>query len=397
MFNVERFNQAITSPRGKIILIALNILLILAVAGSSFLKPAINWDVLGYAGAVNSFYTDSASEIHAAAYSDTKAFALKHPDSWEDLLTANPYRERMAANPNAFVDQLSYFKNRIVYTTAVDALSYITRNITFSTLIISAVSIIFVNLIILFYSVKNFDNWPAFLLVSLFTISPFLIDISRLSTPDAMFALFLLLAVVLLLNNKEYWAIVPLIIGVGVRYEIIIFNVLLSVSLLIMWFINKHHRKYLIISLILLISLPIKLYLDIRYESSGYLTVYYHTFVERIDYPSSWSGNVPISVFVKTFLKKGVVEGLFNGRLWLISALSIYLLYRVHWKTLFHRMSDTISMCLIGFLVLRIVLFPLVGSRVLTPVFISIVMVLLSTRVTQHQPDLGKISRTELT
>ena len=91
------------------------------VAACSLLRPAYNWDVLPYVALASETPAMSAAERHEVAYRLVEAAA---PGSDWALLTADgAYRVQMAADAEAFDNQLGMYRIKPAYIHAARALA----------------------------------------------------------------------------------------------------------------------------------------------------------------------------------------------------------------------------------------------------------------------------------
>lgn len=112
---VLRMLAALWSRWGALVS-ALSIVGFLAVVlAIDWLRPEHNWDTLAYLGVVARDWLGmmSAADIHAYAY-DTVRNAVE-PDQYAILTQIDAYRERMAADPDAFVSMLGMYDVKWLY------------------------------------------------------------------------------------------------------------------------------------------------------------------------------------------------------------------------------------------------------------------------------------------
>lgn len=96
----------------------------------------INWDALGYAGVAYERYYEDDQALHAAVYQDL-ASTVSQVD-YERLTASSSYRSTTAADPEAFIQQLPYYKIRLLHSYAIQALHAMGVNVFHAAVYVSA-------------------------------------------------------------------------------------------------------------------------------------------------------------------------------------------------------------------------------------------------------------------
>lgn len=87
----------------------------------AILNPLDIWDMLGYAASVHSLNGVEISELHATVYADIKAHVTA--TAYLDLTSSDSYRMTMALDPEAFSQQIPFYKIRLLFILLLDALT----------------------------------------------------------------------------------------------------------------------------------------------------------------------------------------------------------------------------------------------------------------------------------
>lgn len=102
----------------------------------SLLHPYDVWDMLGYAAAVQSLNGADISEIHATVFADFKTHTTAA--TYQELTTSTPYRMTMSTSPDAFSQQIPFYKIRLLYVLLLVAMTHMGFEVFESMHIVSA-------------------------------------------------------------------------------------------------------------------------------------------------------------------------------------------------------------------------------------------------------------------
>lgn len=87
----------------------------------ALLNPFDVWDMLGYAASVHSLNGIEISELHATVFTDFEAHASAA--AYKELTASSSYRMTMSTDPEAFSQQIPFYKIRLLYVLLLDALT----------------------------------------------------------------------------------------------------------------------------------------------------------------------------------------------------------------------------------------------------------------------------------
>lgn len=84
---------------------------------NAVMRPGVGWDTLGYIGSAYSLKTSDKNEIHRLVYGDLRDEVPA--GTFGQLVGGNPRRSIVARDPEAFNQQLPFYKIRIVYNALI--------------------------------------------------------------------------------------------------------------------------------------------------------------------------------------------------------------------------------------------------------------------------------------
>jgi len=102
-------------------------------------KPAYNWDIIGYVGAVRQAQGLSGAELHDSVFTAVKAGVRDW--AYEEMTTSNSYRRGIASDPAALEQSLSFYSIRFAYCGAIRLAESLGMPIVYATHFISALAV----------------------------------------------------------------------------------------------------------------------------------------------------------------------------------------------------------------------------------------------------------------
>ncbi|HEY0434058.1 MAG TPA: hypothetical protein VGC95_09310, partial [Chitinophagaceae bacterium] len=166
--------------------------IVLLMAVYCYLRPLYNWDALPYGYIVLSMQGRSAGSAHREVY---KTLDRQVPPLPARALadSSNKYRWKMAADPEAFRAQLPFYTVKPLYLLTI-YLSFVAGLPLFDAVHLASVVAFAGIAILLIIGMKKFTSaWVAATISLCLVLSPPFIEAAKLSSPDALSALFLLL------------------------------------------------------------------------------------------------------------------------------------------------------------------------------------------------------------
>ncbi len=238
-------------------------------------QPEYNWDIIPYIACAKSLQTDDPAQIHSFAYSEieksegTRMYAM--PGSKWDT----PYRALMRDSDAAFARQLPFYRIRAVYILLIYLFYAAGGSIIFATHFISALAAFAAAWIIFLIARRWFARpYQYGILPVAFALG--MLEVARLSTPDALALLIIMSAVAGFLSGSVlFYFTVPLMIFV--RSDLLILAILFCLSAL---FVPGFRRSFVWIAIISSIAAFAFLHWYFRYP--GWAAVFRSTFLDRL-------------------------------------------------------------------------------------------------------------------
>jgi hypothetical protein len=293
---------------------------VLVIAGVSWAKPQLNWDMLAYVAIVDSWNGAAPVDAHAAAYADAGQFAAgRGLDAAMAALREGFYRQTVAADAEAFEEQLPFYRIRPLYLLVVAACAKLTGTVSAATVLVSVLSVASFSLGLLWYAVRTLGAVPGSVLGGLFALAPTTTDVASLSSPDALLMLLTGVAAMLFMGSRPLFAASLLSLGVLVRTELVVFDICLAAAwTAVAW---RQPRSGMVAAILAGSVLPVAA-VNAWAGNYGYTVLYRFTFVDRfVPHPARLLGeSIPAMSFLHNIVF-GVRYSLGNGGLWIALAL----------------------------------------------------------------------------
>jgi hypothetical protein len=319
------------------------------------LHPRHNWDMIPYMGCVIQKTTPTSETCHAETY---KILRQELGDKEFDKLSDNEYTLTMESNHEAFAENLPYYTIRIVYVSIINFFYQLGVPLSFSTVLPSLISIFFIILTLFFVLNKELKNSLVASVISLIILflSP-TIYMARLSTPDSLSALFLILISVAYLYRTNWFLLFLLMtVSIMIRTD----NVIWCLLLLLFETFSSSEKKNKGLMLLFMFGLTsVYLTINFLYSNGGWEVLFYSTFIERQNFPLSQTPPLIIGQYIRTMITQTP-----KFLPWiLLIFLGFYYLKIKNLKTLLmNRGSKIILVCILSFLS-KFVLFPSFDAR----------------------------------
>ena len=261
-------------------------------------KPALNWDMIGYAAAAKHFEISDPNELHTYIFEELKNTVSK-TDYFRLTNNNNQRRIDVATHADLFYQQMPFFEMRPIYSLSILAVSKLGVNLFTASYLISIVTVFF-GVIILFFAIRDKIHTGFLYILPWFLVSFGLLSVAQLSTPDGL--AFLVLCLFIYLFNYRCFLSLLLILPlfVLVRTDFIIFIFLILSAIFILY---QQYRVKVIFSFIATIIL----YLGVNhiFHNYGWTILFYNSFIKRISNPA----NVNISISIMDYLH-ALIRGL---------------------------------------------------------------------------------------
>jgi hypothetical protein len=348
-------------------------------AAYALAKPTFNWDMLGYIGVVNSYETDSIVKAHSETYEAVSE--VVPADKYKELLGhgSSNYRNTIYKNAEAFSQVLPFYSSKKLYVLIVFLLTKIGANYVYATIIPSVISYVALGYIIFGWIRKYFLMPYNLIFAGALLFSPPLLQIAKLSTPDALSALIILLSFYIYIEKGKYFiSLLVLILSITVRPD----NIIICVLMIALTCYKYKFSKEKVIAFGSLAAIAICLFyiMGITSGNLSYKALFVHSFTDqpRDLIVSQYVLDLTFKEYVYIYLKA-------FGKLSLHSAIpiSIFLAssYWVIWASLgynnkFRYLTEIIVVVFICFIA-RYALFPNLFDRFYVPYLVITAVCLL--------------------
>lgn len=188
----------------------------------AYRKPLYNWDMLAYMAIVLKVDHPewNAAQVHEATYNISMK---KVPSSEYGYLIQGPYRERMSKEVAEFDSQLPFYSIKPLYIAVILLFYKAGLSLPMATVLPSILSYFFIGLLLFYWMRKYFKPLHALIVSLLIMYAPFIIEVARMSTPDALSSFCLLAAFCFILEKPSlHWMLLFFLLAVFTRLDNII-------------------------------------------------------------------------------------------------------------------------------------------------------------------------------
>lgn len=258
------------------------LILLLPAAIYIYKNPAYNFDMLGYMALVIKMdQPGSIREIHNSTYSIARH---QLPAEQYKKLTETPsYRKKFEAEPSEFEKILPNYIVKPLYIGTCWLFYKTGVSLPMATVLPSIICYVFLGLLLFHWLSKYLGAPLALIGTSLLMYSTFVTAIARLSTPDLLSAVFLMLGFYFMLERKNVlWMFIFFLLSILARADNIItcFFIISFLNFSKKWKVIS--RKQFLIMAACFIVCYIFIILPVR--QFGWSLFYYSQYVKHIDY-----------------------------------------------------------------------------------------------------------------
>ncbi|MEX1181810.1 MAG: hypothetical protein WEF86_01145 [Gemmatimonadota bacterium] len=275
----------------------LGVLLALLAANLYWSRPHYNWDMVAYIGVAFRFAGASDEVAHERTY---RALRQSVPAEDYELLTqADAYRRTVAADYRAFAQQLPFYSVKPIYPLKIALLTQTGVDPVRASVIVSGAAYLLIGAI-LFLWLSSFLRGFTIVAVTWVIMSlPFMLDLARGSTPDAMSTAVVLTALWLLMEKEWLWpALALLVVSIGVRPD----NLLWVFA--IAGYAAVRLRNVRVAALFSAAGTAVYLLLASWSDNAGWRTLFHHSFVERLAFPQDFEPVLTVPGYVWIYLRE---------------------------------------------------------------------------------------------
>ncbi|MEE9327298.1 MAG: hypothetical protein V3U71_08365 [Cocleimonas sp.] len=227
--------------------------------------------MLGYAASAVSYENTDTDYIHRTVYDQFKQYASE--EKYLELTENHTYRKVMSSDPEAFSQQIPFYKIRILFTLLILGLVKIGINVfTASHLITAAFSCS--GILVFYYAFRRYIHPYFWSVVPIFFILFGAHDVARMVTADSLAFLWVGLICYSFLEQRWLAFFTLLILSVLVRTDMII---LVTLFLFYLFVFKKNIRIASLITLLL--SVGAFIFVNKYTGNYGWSTVFYYALV----------------------------------------------------------------------------------------------------------------------
>lgn len=223
---------------------ALYFFILILVAIHSFKKPEYNWDILPYMALVLKADNTNIDAVHRLTYIAAQQ-NLPAPTYKNLTDTSNAYRKKMSEDSDAFNNQLPFYVIKPLYISFAYAFYKVGFSLPASTVLPSIFSYLLIGLLLLYWLKKYLSIFFSSSVSLLVMLSSPMLEIAKLSTPDALSAFLLLSSFYFVLEKQnKMFMFILMIASIFTRVD----NLITCVAIIgLLAFFNKPLKKQSII------------------------------------------------------------------------------------------------------------------------------------------------------
>lgn len=264
------------------------------------MKPLHNWDMIPYMACVIKKTNPTPEAYHAKTYDILREEVGEKEYKW---LSSLEYTSTLESNHKAFSENLPYYTIRIVYVNMVSFFYQLGIPLTFSTVLPSLISVFCIILTLFFVLNRELKNsLVASTIAIIILFLPPMTNLARLSTPDSLSALFLLLITISYLYKRN-WFLTFLLMSVSIMVRTD--NIIWCIFLLLFEIASPSEKKnrWLIIAFMLGLS-TIYFAINAAHANGGWEVLFYSTFIDRQSFPISMTPPLTVSNYIIAMIKQ---------------------------------------------------------------------------------------------
>ncbi len=310
----------------------------LLIAYLAFTFPLYNWDIIPYVACVLDWQGLDNNTLHQHTFAEMRA-AL--PSGMYDSYTqADNYRQILASNPVAFAEQLPFHHIRPLYTALNSLWFMLGVPLAKTTILTSILSVLWMAaLVFLWLQRSGFTGIRLLFSSLLIALCSGILQISNVSTADALSAALLLTAFYCIQNQAIHWAYGYLLLSLTARSDniiviVIIWLVLSGQQIKTLKQITQTTPKNLIYLQAIQLAMLFFIYGLIQFFSAGYgwQITFYHTFIEQLAFPNQQTIHLTFNQYLTVLLPKTIEAFYSVNSLFFNFALLIFLNFSVENK-----------------------------------------------------------------
>lgn len=313
-------------------------------------KPYDNWDMIGYVAAALSADGYHGADLNKATYDSVKSEVSDA--TFDRLVQQGDYRQTVYRDPVSLQQQLPFYRIRVLYVGLIRAVHATGVNYAKSTYIVSAA---FAALSVLVLALASRETGTPIAALPLVVAFSGLLDVTRLSTPDAMACFFALLSVYVLLRKSALVFVVAACLPL-VRTEFLLLSMLIFTHALI-----YGRRTYALVAA----TIACALYGLVTKTSGdyGWLVLFNTSLIHKTAYPAQLIASHNLVDYLRPYVS--IAYDLTTQPLFVISgvAIAVLLIHARERSATEWRFYSAIYIIPIAFAAIHLALFPEITYR----------------------------------
>lgn len=269
---------------------------------SGFLHPINNWDLIGYIASALRNSGMSGAELHVATYAELRRSLP--PDQFAELTEQGAYFSGVYRDPEALKQHLPFYRIRPLYVLLVQGLAAITQSLTLAIYVISAVSAAGLCLLTGWLLRQSMPVVPWIVagagLVVVLSLGS-VVQLARLSTPDALFSLCALAALASFYRARSVAMGLVMVLPL-IRTDAVILSVLVAVLLLV-----ERDRRVLYYVAVA-VSGALYLWVNAYFGNYGHAVLFNFSLIpgQRTPYPATLEVAKDVSVYLEVYQREAL-------------------------------------------------------------------------------------------
>jgi hypothetical protein len=361
------------SNTGVLLICVIYFFCISLVAFYSYKKPEYNWDMLAYMALVVKMGDKNINEIHSITYESAKE---NIPAEAYQRLTdsSNAYRKKMKESPADFYQQLPFYIVKPLYVIFVYAFYKTGFSLPASTVLPSIVAYFLIGILLLYWLQKCLAVFYAATASLLVMLSPPVLAVARMSTPDCLSALLMFSAFYFIVEKPRFIAMfILLTASVFARVDNII---VFSAILFLLVFANKKEFRISAARYIFMLLLLIVFYFCITSTARnfGWNILYYPSFLHYLNLSRGFHTSFSVREYLK-LIYSAVVTGLYHSYIAFFLLMVSLMFYKngiIHFSRL--GFEKLFSVTIVIVIAIRFVLHPDISDRFYIAYYLMIII-----------------------
>lgn len=339
-----------------------------------FKNPTYNFDMLGYMALVARMdNAQTIEEIHHLTYSSARQNVP--PEEYKKLTESAAYRKTFETDPSAFKKILPNYIVKPLYTRFCWLFYKSGVTLPLATVLPSLVGYLVLGLFLFHWISKYLHTAVAFLATGLLMYSTIITAIARLSTPDSLSALFLVLATYFILERRN----------IGLMFFFFLLSILTRIDnvitcfFIISFFTFVRKWKYISIkqySVMVTILVVTYVLVILPVTQFGWSIFYYSQYARHIDYTRDFDQPVTFSSYFSLLYSK-LVTAFVSTHFTFFAFLGLlaFIRNKLTWKNLTLDQAFLLVLLTIG--AFKFILLPDLSDRFYLGFYLVIIMLLI--------------------